>query len=205
MKINKIILSLISFALLISSNGYARYKSISLRKMHQHIDILTQDCISFDYKILSKSDCKKYFGSTGVLSKGYRPIQINFTNNSSKSIAISPDSFSFRCAHAQDVANTLHRNGFSRGLGFGLGALFFLPLFIPALTQGCGAKKYNHDMDIDFSNKAFKNQVVPPYSSVDGIIFASQDQFSRNFTITVKDTHEKKSLMLSPNKPQLLL
>ena len=205
MKINKITLLFLSCALMIHSVGYARYKAAPLRKMYQRIDISTQESISFDYRILNCDDCKKYFNAKSIAKKGYQPIQVTFTNNSKYSIAISPASFSFRCAHAQDVAMNLHRNSIARGVGFGLGALIFTPLIIPALTQSLTAARYNEDMDIDFEKKSFKNQVVPPYTTVDGIVFAERGQFNRDFTLTVKDIHRKDSLILSSRKYQLLL
>ncbi len=173
--------------------------------MYQQINITNQESIFFDYKILNKKECKKYFNSKSMIKKGYQPIQITFTNNSKKHIAISPDNFSFRCANALDVANSLHRNGVARGIGFGLGTLWFFPLIFPAFIQGLGATEYNEQMDIDFSNKSFKNQVVAPYSIVDGIIFASQDDFNTNFTLIVKDIDSKDSLILSSKKPLMLL
>ncbi len=205
MKINKIILSLLSSALILHATGYARYKAAPLRKIYQHIDITKQESISFDYRVLNSNDCKKYFNAGTITKKGYQPIQVTFTNNSKYSIAISPASFSFRCAHAQDVAMNLHRNSIARGVGFGLGALIFTPLIIPALTQSLGAAQYNEDMDIDFEKKSFKNQVVPPYTTVDGVVFAECGQFSRDFTLTVKDIQKKDSLILSSRKYQLLL
>lgn len=205
MILNKRNLLLLSFALIINSNGYTRYKSIPLQKMHRQVDTVNQEHLSFSCKMLNKNDCKKYFNTTSLNKKGYLPIQITFTNNSNKSIAVSPDSFSFRCANAQDIATLLHRNGLMRGICFTFGSLIFLPLIIPALVQGIGADNYNYQMDIDFSNKSFENQVVPPFTVVDGIIFASKNQFTRNFTLIVKDVSKNNSFILHPNKPQLLI
>ena len=158
MKKNIIIASLLMLIVMTSSTVYARYKSDSLKKVQKRIDISTQESLSFDYKVLNSKDCKKYFNSKSIIKKGYQPIQVTFTNNSKSSIAISPESFSFRSAHAQDVANSLHRDGAARGVGFGIGSLFCTWLVIPALVQGLGANNYNDDMDIDFERKSFKNR-----------------------------------------------
>jgi len=203
MKINTILL--LGCVLLIGSTCYARYKSTPLKSIYQDIDISIQESISLKYQILNAGDCKKYFNASNLITKGYQPIQIAFTNNSKFSIAISPASFSFRCAHAQDVAMNLHRNAIARGVGFGFGALIFTPLIIPALTQSLGAAQYNEDMDIDFEKKSFKNQVVPPYTTVEGVLFTDWGQFSRDFTLTVKDIYKKDAFVLSSKKPQLML
>ena len=205
MKLNKKMLLFVSLAIMASMPVYARYKSDSLKKIYQEIDTSAQESLYFDYKVLNAKDCKKYFNSKSLIKKGYQPIYITFTNNSKNSIAIAPENFSFRCAHAQDVANNLHRDGVARGVGFGLGAIFFAPLIIPALVQGLGAVDYNEQMDLDFANKAFKKQVVPAYTTVDGVIFASRDQFSRNFTITLKDVQSAKSYTLSSSKYKIMM
>ncbi len=154
MKLNKIVISCLCLTLMLVTTGYARYKASSLRRINT---VNTEDeAISFNYKILKPNDCKKYFNSKSIIKKGYQAIQISFTNNSKHSIAISPDNFSFRCIPAQEVANSLHRDGMARGIGFGIGALWFLPLIFPALIQGLGATDYNYEMDIDFANKVLK-------------------------------------------------
>jgi hypothetical protein len=190
MKINKIIV-LLSITLMISIPGHARYKAASINRIdtiNTQINTLKDESVSFNYKIFNANDCKKYFNSRSIINKGYQPIQIIFTNNSNNTIAISPDSFSFRCAHVQDVTNSLHRDGMARGIGFGLGALWFLPLIFPALIQGLGAAEYNEEMDIDFANKALKNQVVPPYTTVNGVIFACRNEFSKKIIYTFVTT-----------------
>ncbi len=179
--------------------GYARYKSYPLQKINTintQINSSKNESISFNYKILKSNHCKKYFNTKSVLKRGYQPIQITLTNNSKHSIALSLDNFSFRCADAQDVANSLHRDGMARGIGFGVGALWFMPLVFPALIQGFGAVAYNEAMDIDFANKALKNQVIPPYTTVEGVIFVARNEFSRNFKLTVQEIHGQQSFTL---------
>lgn len=205
MHLYKFVLLFICSFSMISTTGYARYKSDSFKKISKEIDTSIQEYVSFESKILNSRDCKKYFNSSRLMKKGYQPIYITFINNSNHSISVGPESFSFRCAHAQDVANNLHRNGVIRGIGFGFGALLFTPLIIPSLVQGLGAQDYNEKMDIDFSDKAFKKQLVPPYTIVEGVIFVSIDEFSRNFSLTVTDMSKKQSYKISSLKPALIV
>jgi len=199
MKTNKLIVSIVATIFMTNSMGLARYKSDSLKKIDTHntqINPSKEKSVAFNYKIFTKDDCKKYFNTKSIVKKGYQPIQIIFTNNSKYSIELSPDNFSFRCADGRDVANSLHRDGMARGIGFGIGSLWFMPLIFPALIQGLGANDYNDAMNIDFSNKSLKKQVVAPYTTVEGVIFASRDEFSRNFTLTVQDIDKKMSFTL---------
>jgi hypothetical protein len=199
MKTNKLIVSIIAMTLMTGSMGFARYKSQPLKNIDTHntqVNTAKDNSVSFNYKIFTANDCKKHFNTTSIIKKGYQPIQIIFTNNSKYSIAISPDNFSFRCADFRDVANILHRDGMARLIGFGLGSLWFMPLIFPAFIQGFGADDYNEAMDMDFSQKALKVQVVPPYTTIEGVIFASRNEFRRNFTLTVEDIDKKISFTL---------
>jgi hypothetical protein len=178
---------------------YSRYKAAPLkniRTIYKNIYDLKDESLSFTYEIFNANDCKKYFNSKSIMKKGYQPVQIKFTNNSKDHVVVSPHNFSFRCADFQDVANSLHRDGMARGIGFGLGALWFFPLLFPALIQGLGANDYNQDMDFDFEMKALKNQIVQPYTTVEGVIFGSYNEFSKNFSLMVHTVDQKKSFTL---------
>lgn len=207
MKIYKISFLLLSFILLIPAHGYARYQSSPLKKSSQQIDFAAQEFIAFDCKALHAKDCKKYFNTKSIIKKGYQPVCMTFVNNSKHSIAIALESFSFECATAEQIAYCLHRDGCARGLGFGLGALFFSPiLIIPALVQGLGAVAYNEQMDIDFAHKALKNQIVRPYTIVQGVVFADSSEWNQgNFTFTVKNIEDKAIFTLSSQKQKLVL
>lgn len=189
-----------------NSIGYARYKATSLKKIsHKKIKVVKNHKISIepilvDYKIFNKKDCKKYLNSKDILKKGYQPIQIIVTNNSKHDISISIDDFSFPCISAHEVANELHRNGATRGAGFGAGAFFCPILLIPACVQGCGANQFNNDMDRDFVKKSLKDQVVLVNKTANGIIFIEEDDFTQDFTLTVQDQVTKKSLILIPQE-----
>lgn len=187
---------------MITMQTHARYQSAPLKKLYKNVNMTVDNVVSFNYKVFSARDCKKYFNSKSIIKKGYQPVQMVITNNSSHSIAISLTNFSFRCVDAQDIAHALHRDGVSRAVGFGFGALFFSPLIIPAFVQGLGASAYNLDMDLDFEKKALQSQVIPPYTTIDGVIFASREQFSKSFKVILKDIDQKESITLTSLQPQ---
>jgi len=196
---------LLVLILAIGSTLCSRYKSVPLKRFNQNIDVAGQQTLSFNYKVLTTQDCKKYFNSRAIIKKGYQPVYVSFTNNTSFNCAVSLDSFSFRCANYQDVANSLHRNGMMRGVCFGLAAPIFLPLIIPAFIQGLGAGEYNELMDIDFAYKAFKNRIVSSYAMVDGVVFAATDQFCEDFTITVKMLERNNFIVVPSVHPRVIV
>ena len=211
MKMNKINVSLLCLALMMSTPGYARYKAAPLNKKTSiKVDALAKEAmsvqtVSLDCKVFGLKDCKKYLNSKNIIKKGFQPIEVTFTNNSKHSIEISPEDFNFSCVNAQYVASTLHRNGAARGIGFGIGCLFWWPLLIPAIVQGCGANDYNYDMDSDYSKKEFVKQTVAPGATVSGIVFAVRKEFKRNFTFTVKNKAVKEPLVFSAKNSVITL
>ena len=212
MKINKINASLLCLTLMMSTPGYARYKATPLnKKTSVKVDALAKEAmsvqtVSFDCKVFSAKDCKKYLNSKSIIKKGFQPIEVTFTNNSKHSIEISPEDFNFTCVNAQYVASALHRDGAARGLGLGIGGFLFMPiLIVPAIVQGCGANDYNYDMDNDFSNKEFVKQTVAPGATVSGIVFAVRREFKRDFTFTVKNKAVKEPLIFSTKNSVITL
>jgi hypothetical protein len=200
MKMNRIVIALLSLSLVISSTGYARYKSIPLNRSLRKAAVISQDTINFDYKIFKAKDCKKHLNSKYIIKHGFQPIQIIITNNSNNNIAISANDFSFPLVNCQDVADSLHRNGFARGLGFGIGALGCWPLVIPALVEGFGANDFNACMDRDFENKTLEPQIIPPYTTVNGLIFVDRQDFTKDFTCTVKNESKNESIVFPSRK-----
>lgn len=201
MKNKKISICLLILAIINFSIIVPRYKSIPFQeniygKKAGMYDLKKNKSLFFTHKVLTKNDCKKYFNSKKFLKKGYQPVYIKFTNNSEYNITLSISNFSFPCACFQDVANQLHRDGMARGVGFGFGALWFLPLLFPAFIQGLGANRYNIDMDIDFQAKALKNQIVPAYTAVEGVIFVYRHEWTKNFSLTVHTVDQKNSFTL---------
>lgn len=187
--------------------SFARYKSQPLSKISVHSSTINShkdEFISFHYKILDAKACKKYFNTTSILKKGYQPIQIMFINNSAHNILISPNNFSFECSNPQDVANCLHRDGMSRGIGFGIASLWFLPLIFPALIQGLGATEYNNAMDIDFQTKCLKHQIIAPFSSINQVIFVRHEEFSTAFTCKVKNIDQNIVFKLYPGQSRFI-
>jgi len=205
MKTNKIVLSLLTIAILSSSTGYARYKSMPLIKDSRLGEVSTEESISFESKAFTAKDCKTFFNSKSILKKGYQPVQITVKNNSQSAISISPADLSFSCVAPQEVADTLHRSSKARGLGLGIpGLVFGWALIIPAFVQGLGAHDFNDDMDADFANKALQPQVIAPGKTVSGVVFTTRESFSPDFTLTVKNESTKEALVLSPKKAKTL-
>jgi hypothetical protein len=197
MNISKILSVL---CLLLSVNAFAvNYKAKPLDQLAIVTD--TAQCISFNHRIFNQNDCKRYLGRDKVLSRGYQPIQIAFTNNSNKHLMLSLSNFSVPCIPADIVAENLYFNTVNRVVGWSLGALFFWPLIIPAIIEGVESPKANNNLEKDYYSKALTNQIVKPYSSVEGLIFVPVNSYYRDFSYSVTDSKNNQKFLLTTSCP----
>ena len=158
--------------------------------------------ICCEYKIFNKADCKKYLGRGHFIEEGYQPIQIKLTNNSDKPFMFSLNSFNLSCIHFYTVAEnvefdiTFPRNTlFWAFLSVTAGILSFpicyaialsfpmllTPILITTASVFCGWMIYselnptiNKKLYDRFSKKSLSDQIVEPFSTINGLIFVSK-------------------------------
>lgn len=204
---SRILLSLNCIAL-IGLAGCAHYRAKPLRSL-MATPKPQESSIALAYKVFDANDCKRYL-DRNTIAKGYQPIQIAFTNNTKHLFTILPNSINLPCAPAQEVAERTHTNTVGRAVGYGVASFVCLPLIVPAIAfgasaivDGTGSAKSNERLDMDFSQKSLRTQIVKPYTTVNGLIFVSCDDFNENFTLTVVDQTTSESFQLSPTAPKL--
>jgi len=183
----------------------ARYKSSAMGQKSKTAIIAEQDYVSVDFQIFTAKDCKKYLNSKIVIKKGYQPIKVTFTNYSKDAMELFLDKFSVPCIDSSVVAQALHRDGASRGVGYGVGALFCWWMIIPAIVEGCGANDFNADMDRDFAAKSLQNSIVPAGQTVTGLIFVSSGSACKNITLTVKNQTTQDAVTLQSGKQVVIM
>ena len=71
--------------------------------------------------------------------------------------------------------------------------------FIHAPRMGLTSRA-NNKLMLNVEKKAVKNQIIEPFSSINGIVFAVKDTFSESFSCTLRHKDTGTELMLSPHK-----
>ena len=184
--------------------GCARYKSRPVEQLVTdsspvHDD---EDSISYAYRVFNVDDCKKYL-DRDVISKGYQPIHVTFTNNSNHTLNFSLKGFNMPCVPAYEVANTVHTSTTKRAVGYGVAGLFVWPLLIPAVVDGVGSHEANKKLDDDFSHKTLQDQLISPRSTINGLIFIVANNFTAPLEMTVTDVATQEKFVLAPKKARL--
>lgn len=201
----QIVFSIMSIVALFSISGCARYSAQPLSRL-KTVNPQKQDgsekpekAISLAYNVYDKWDCKKYL-NRDVLSKGYQPVQITITNNSDRYINFSKENISLPTVSAADVAKKVHTSTITRATCYGVAGLFLWPFFIPAVVDGVRSSQANQKLDEDFAKKELSDQIITPYSTINGLIFVPKDEFKHNFTITAVDVEKRVRFALNSNK-----
>ena len=142
-------------------------------------------------------DCNKFL-DRDVISEGYQPIQIHIQNYSNESYIFSLNRISLPVARPEEVAEKVHTNTLGRIVGYSVGALFFLPLAIPAIVDGINSSDANDALDNDFVAKAAHDQIIFPHSHLNSIIFVPVNAYQNSFTLTLinKESNQPKTFNL---------
>ncbi len=191
-EISLLLLSII--AITFSSNilSIARYSALPLSKVPVNfLDDQGQN-IDFAYRLFNKFDCKKYLGNKKIIAKGYQPLQVQITNNSDQSVKFSLSNFSFPCVPYEEVAEQIHFSAAKRGLAWILGGLVIWPLIVVGIIDIVESPRANDRLDADFYKKSLTDQIIQPHTSINGLIFVANEQFTPNFVFAVTDQNNRK-------------
>lgn len=204
MKLNNQILMSAICIILILLSGCAEYRAKPLNRLSKEIPSANtwSQSIALAYHVFNASDCMKYL-DRNVISKGYQPIHITLTNNSSHSLNFSLHNFSLPCIPPEEVAQKVYTDTLARAVGYGVTSIFLWPFIVPAIIDSIGSQKANEQLDVDFANKTLRNQTIRPFSIVNGLLFVPTEELNSEFSITLTDILTDELLTLTTSKTRI--
>lgn len=161
---------------IIPLNGWSDHTKLQ----EQHSDILIAA------KAFNKDDCQKYL-DRDLLAKGYQPIQVIVKNHSDKVVVFSPDNVNLPCVSVDEVIASACISTAGRSAGYGVGAIFFFPLIVPAIADGTKSAKANRVLEADYHYKAAKKQTLPPNSTLNKLLFISANNCPEQFKVILTE------------------
>ncbi len=179
---------------LIFLSSCASYQAASLNTLASdavHATSQRQGDIVVVAKAFNKGDCKRYL-DRDVIAEGYQPIQLYIENNGDKNYTFSLSRVGLPCAGPEEVAEKVHTSTVGRATGYGVGALFLWPLAIPAIVDGVKSSQANDALDIDFSSKAARDQIIQPHSYFNKLLFVPTNEYQPSFNMTLMDQNSNK-------------
>ncbi len=191
-------------AMLVLLSGCASYSASPLNSLASEIVIsqtpngMGSNDVFVGAKKFNIANCKKYL-DRDVISEGYQPVQLFIQNNSEKDYAFTLNRISLSSATPEEVAEKVHTSTVGRATGYGVGALFFWPLAIPAVVDGVKSAQANDALDNDFAAKVARDQVIFRHSHFNKLLFVHVNEYQSTFTVTLIDqkTNEPKKLNVS--------
>lgn len=178
------------------ASGCTHYRAVPLRRLPTGHYPINKANIKFAYRVFTPIDCKTFL-DRNVISEGYQPIQLTITNNSTRPLKFSVRSISLPCVPPFEVAQKVHTSTVGRVVGWGIPGLFIWPLLIPAVVDGIGSSKANRQLDLDYATKFASNQLIEPYTTLNGLIFVPTHSFTPEFTVTLVDYETGEKFIFS--------
>jgi hypothetical protein len=144
-------------------------------------------------KAFDKADCKRYL-DRDVIAKGYQPVQLFIQNNTDKNYLFALNRLTLPQARSEEVADKVHTSTVGRAVGYGAAALVLWPFAVPAIVDGMKSASANESLDMDFSTKVARDQVITSHSYFNKIIFVSKEEYQPTFSVTLieQETREPK-------------
>ena len=193
---NKKFLSLLLSVSFVNVLPIAHYRAIPLENLIDNAANLSKNGVTFQYKIFSKSDCRKYLGRKQVWDRGFRPIQIHIFNNTDKCLNLCTKNFSFPCIPLDQLIQYVGFKTGSRLCAWGIPGLFFWPLLIPFVFEAFESPKSNSRLQEDYYYKTLFDQIIQPRCSVNGIVFVAKKHFKSDFSLILNDVATNEQFKL---------
>lgn len=191
---------------LILLSGCAKYKARPLRRLTHPAasERANQESVTLTSTVLTAKDCHKYLGRD-VIAKGHQPLHISLANNTRSRFNFALCNLSLPTTDYYEVAPTVYTSTMGRAVGYGL-ASFVMPLFlIPAVVDSIWSSQANEKLDKDYARKALEDQIIEPYTTIDGLIFVPTAYFDSTFSLTIIDVASRERYVLAGPVSQLII
>ena len=167
-------------------------------------------------KAFTKEDSNRYLGKN-VLSHGYQPVQISIRNDSNDPFYLPVNGISLPIVDPEIIAKELEYSTAARtvamtGAGFVGANLIAIPsmlllgplgVLVPLATlvaapvvTGVKSSQANQQMEQDYNKKGVNDVYISPHTTINMLLFVTEDQYHPNFTITLRNTRTNDTLVV---------
>jgi hypothetical protein len=181
--------------LLILLTGCASYRALPLSYPEVHcMQAQPKLPLTMMAKAFDKRDCQAYL-DRDVIKEGYQPVQLFVQNNSPHHYLFTLNRVGIPVARSDQVAELVHTSTVGRVVGYSAAAVCTCGLFvIPAVVDGIKSAEANAQLDFDYFVKAAKDQIIPPFTCLNTLLFVPLPHFRPFFNVTLveQETGELK-------------
>lgn len=155
---------------------------------------LCSDDVKVYASILSSARTKFYF-DRDICAKGYVIVQFTIANNSDSALVLDNSSIGVQTTSFSDISKLVGTSTCGRASAYGVGALLFFPLIIPAVVDGVRSSEANQRLAADLSMRCADICYIHPHSLKNHVIFVHRSAFRNEFEMTLVDNENQSSII----------
>ncbi len=159
--------------------------------------------VSISIKPLTVAESEQYLKSD-ILNLGYKPIQITIENQSPDPYLINGESISLPSIDSKTIAKATQASSLPTSIGLKVAGFIFWPFSIPSGMHGIKTLQNYQRIQKDLWVKSVKEEIVPPYTTMNRVFFVKTEDFKDCFYVTLinQETLESKVFPISHLKEE---
>lgn len=136
--------------------------------------------------------------SRDLLREGYIPIELAFYNQSAHTYLLSAESVDLKLTSSQTIFKQAVKGSIARKVGFSVAGLFFWPMIIPSTIDSIHSHRVHKKLKKELEAKTLKGEEekLPPYSSMRRILYVQEEEFKREFAVSLRDADSGKQVQV---------
>ncbi len=151
--------------------------------------------VDVQIKALSHHESKQLLGHD-LISKGVQPLQVTIQNNSPNEYSLDPDYVDVETIETKKVLSKVGRSALGRSIAFKALSFFFWPMMIPGTVDTVVTMRSEKKLKKDYKAKVMKEEVIPPYSLFNRILFMPNREMKDTITVTLIDVDSRQHLAI---------
>jgi hypothetical protein len=140
--------------------------------------------VTIETKVYTPEDSKQYL-KRDLISRGFQPIQMTIHNNTTSVVTV--EDFDAEQPTAGQMARQVMKDVIPRSIGYRVASLVFWPFAIPATIDTIKNLQTYSKMKRDFAARSIKLEIIPPYSTLNRVLFVRSEDLKDNYTLTLYD------------------
>ena len=166
------------------------------RDVYSFPNVQEKGDVAVAVRFLNEAEVETIFDAN-LLSAGVQAVYISIENDSQRTYRFSKSDITSNYYTAEQAQEMVGRSVGGRAAGYGIGALFVLPLLAPAIVDSIWASKANKRMKADFIQKEIADTRVRPGRRLDGVIYLKPLNRGDEIEVILAETKNDQILKFS--------
>ncbi|MBM3198338.1 MAG: hypothetical protein FJZ58_03680 [Chlamydiae bacterium] len=161
-----------------------------------------EEGIVITVKVLTEEESKERLGIQ-AREWGVQPLRFTIDNQTEESYRLTPEGIDMPSIAAKNVAKHVMRDALPRSILLKIAGFFFWPLTIPSTIEGIMTMKSYKLLHKRLLARVLHEEIIPPYTKVQRILFVPLDEYKKSFTLTLQEQEnlQDRSFLIEETAP----